>query len=95
MEKLATTERESCRKGRKVQILLLLEKTKRMTSKELTAAMGMVGSNLTLYTNRLKKNGLIDIYDGSKFQRPEDVNYKYHYHSITDAGLELISDLGK
>ena len=94
MEKMTPEERESCRKGRKVQILLLLEHTVRMTSKELIEAMSM-GGNLQGYTKRLKKNGLITIYDESKFKRKEERNYKYHYHSITDLGRELIADLGR
>ncbi len=94
MKKLTPEEREACRTGRKVQILLLLEKTVRMTSKEILDAMNMDG-NLQNYTKRLKKNGLIKIYDESKFKPLKEVNLKFHYHSITDAGRELISDLGR
>ncbi len=90
-------ELEKCQGGRKVQVLVLLEKNHRMTSNELKEAMGLsiIGSNLTSYTKRLRDNFLIEIYNGSKFQRPEDVNYKFRYHSLTDFGLELIRDLGK
>ena len=93
--KLTPLERESCRKGRKVQILLLLEKTVRMTSTQLYDAMHLASANLTKYTHRLRDNGLITIYDESKFKRVEDRNYRFHYHSITDAGRELISNLGR
>ena len=95
MGKMTPEERESCRKGRKVQILLLLEKTVRMTSTELYTTMGLLSPNLTIYTHRLRNNGLITIYDESKFKKASEANYKFHYHSITDLGRELIADLGR
>ena len=88
-------ELKRCKAGRKVQILIALEKTVRMTSSELQECMGLHGTNLTLYTKRLKKNGLIRIYDESDFKPVEEANFKFHYHSLTDLGRELISDLGK
>lgn len=97
MVELTDGERESCRKGRKVQILILLEHQTRMTSSELRDALGFPkeSSNLTAYTKRLEENELIESYDESKFKDPSEANYKYKYHSITDAGRELIADLGK
>jgi len=76
------------------QILILLEHNDRMTSKEILDNMNMNG-NLQNYTRRLKKNGLITIYDQSKFKPINEANLKFHYHSITDLGRELISDLGR
>jgi len=94
MKKMTPEEEKACQTGRKVQILILLEKTVRMTSTEILEAMNMEG-NLQNYTKRLKKNGLITIYDQSKFMKASEANYKYHYHSITDLGRELIADLGR
>ena len=88
-------ELESCMKGRKVQILILLENEIRMKSYELFAAMHLKSPNLASYTGRLKGNFLIEIYDETKFKRPEEINYKFHYHSITDLGRALIKNLGK
>lgn len=88
-------ELERCKKGRKVQVLLLLEKNVRLTSSELYQLMNMKSPNLTQYTYRLEKAGLIEIYDGSKFKDPAEVNYKYKYHSLTEAGRNLLDGLGK
>jgi DNA-binding MarR family transcriptional regulator len=92
---LTEKEKASCRKGRKVQILILLDRTDRMTWSELRDAMGLKKNdfNLVTYTNRLINNGLIEKYDGSRFLPAEEVNYKYTYFSILDAGRELIADL--
>ena len=87
-------ELERCKAGRKLQILLALEKNIRMTSNELREAMGIAG-NLPQYTTSLKNNGLIRKYDESDFKPVEEANFKCHYHSITDLGRELIKDLGK
>ncbi len=88
-------ELEKCKKGRKVQILILLEKITRLTSGELCELSKIRNSNLASYTRRLEKNGLIEIYDQSRFKDPAECNYKYLYHSITDAGKQLIADLDK
>ncbi len=87
-------ELECCQKGRKVQILILLEKEIRLKSGELYNLMNLKSPNLAIYTKRLEKNHLIEIYDESKFKRLEEVNFKFHYHSITDLGRKLISELG-
>lgn len=88
-------ELEKCRHGRKLQVLLILEKNARLTSGDLMEKMNIVSPNLGDYTKRLEKNLLIEIYDGTRFMDPALVNYKYRYHSITDIGRELIADLGK
>jgi len=95
MKKLTPEERESCRKGRKAQILIALEHEVRLKSGQLSEVACVSNQNLTKYTHRLRDNGLITIYDESKFKRKEEVNYKFHYHSITDLGRELIADLGR
>jgi len=90
------TELESCMKGRKVQILLILEKEIRLTAQELANAMKILDTNLAVLTNRLKRNLLIDKYDESDFKSGDDpINLKPIYHSITDLGRQLITDLGK
>lgn len=88
-------ELECCLKGRKVQILILLDNQDRLTSSEITELTKINGPNLALYTNRLKKNFLIEKYGEEKFKDPAKANYKYHYHSNTDIGKELIADLGE
>lgn len=95
MKKLTPEERESCRKGRKAGILIDLEHEVRLTSAQLAEKTCISNQNLTKYTKRLRDNGLITIYDESKFKRKEERNYKFHYHSITDLGRELIADLGR
>lgn len=82
-------------KGRKIQILILLDKQDRLTALEITNLTGIDQHNLSLYTLRMERNFLIEIYDGSKFMDPSKVNYRFRYHSNTDVGRELIADLGK
>jgi DNA-binding MarR family transcriptional regulator len=86
-------ELDKCKKGRRVQILILLEKNDRLKSKEISEMTGINHTNLSSYTKRLEDNGLITIYDESKFKKPEEANYKFLYHSITDAGRLLIANL--
>ena len=64
---LTPEERKACRTGRKVQILILLEKNQRLTSTELNELCGFKKSspNLASYTKRLRGNGLIDIYNNA------------------------------
>lgn len=90
-----TVELESCQTGRKVQALIILEHNDRVTSNELKDLMGIVNPNLSVYTKRLERNFLIEIYDETRFKKPEEANYKPRYHSILPIGQELIADLGK
>jgi len=97
MIELDEKEKESCRKGRKVQILILLEKNERMTFGEIKEAIGYpeISTNLGFSTKRLEANGLIETYDESRFKDPAEVNLRFKYASITEAGRELIADLGR
>ena len=98
-KKMTDEERElemkKCKKGRKVQILILLEKNTRLTSGELCDQSKIRSSNLASYTRRLEENGLIRIFDESDFKDPKESNYKYKYHAITEEGRILIADLHK
>ena len=88
-------ELEKSLTGRKVQILVFLEKVQRMNSFELSSAMGLKSSsNLSVHANRLRDNLLIRKYDGSEFMSGETLDMRVHYHSITAYGSELIADLG-
>ncbi len=88
-------ELESCQRGRKVQALIILEHNDRVTSNELKNLMGILNPNLSVYTKRLERNCLIEIYDETRFKKPEEANFKPRYHSILPLGRELIADLGK
>ncbi len=88
-------ELESCQTGRKVQALIILENNHRVTSKELKELMGILNPNLSVYTKRLERNFLIEIYDETRFKDPAEANFKPRYHSILPLGRELIADLGK
>ena len=88
-------ELRRCKTGRKVQVLLLLENNERMTTTEISEATNLFHNNISPVTKRLKKNELIEVYDGSRFMKPEEVNFTFKYHSLTDFGRELIGDLGQ
>jgi hypothetical protein len=88
-------ELESCRTGRKVQALIILEHNDRVTSNGLKDLMGIMNPNLSVYTKRLERNFLIEIYDETRFKKPAEANFKPRYHSILPLGRELIADLGK
>lgn len=95
MTKEEKEELEKCKKGRKVQVLILLDKNDKLTASEICELAGIDRTNLTTVTKRLHSNGLIDIYNESRFKDPSEANYKYKYHSLTEKGRELIADLGR
>ena len=85
----------SCLVGRKIQCLIILEHNDRVTSTELKDLMGIMNPNLSVYTKRLERDKLIEIYDETWFKKPEEANFKPRYHSLTDLGRALIADLGR
>ncbi len=78
-----------CKEGWRVKILILLENNGKLTTSELCMLTGIRHNHLARYADPLVSLGFVT--------KREEITprVKTVVHEITDAGLELIKDLGQ